>query len=160
MAVRRRPVEERFWPKVEKGGPDECWEWKAYCSTTTGYGQLAQSRKDGPTTAHRVSWVIHNGAIPDGLYVLHKCDNRTCVNPNHLFLGTAADNSHDMMRKGRHNTPRGEACGSSKLTKVKVAMIRSLGNSHKKTHLAHLFQVSRATIQHVIAGKTWKEVSL
>lgn len=93
-------MEERFWPKVAKRGPDECWEWTA-SRTPQGYGKIGRRKGESPAIASRVSWEMHNGPIPDGLHVLHRCDNPPCVNPAHLFLGTNADNQRDMRAKGR-----------------------------------------------------------
>lgn len=90
-------LEDRFWNKVDKETESGCWEWVG--STRNGYGCI---RPIGVTKySHRVSWELHNGPIPDGLWVLHKCDNRKCVNPDHLFLGTNQDNVNDKMSKGR-----------------------------------------------------------
>ena len=91
---------DRFWSKVDIKGPDECWEWKAYISTK-GYGRIyAHNKVEG---AHRIAWELTNGPIPSNKLVLHKCDNRKCVNPNHLYLGTHSDNICDAVERKRGN---------------------------------------------------------
>ena len=87
-----------FESRIEKDG-NNCWNWTKGL-TTRGYGKIKFAGKS--TTAHRVSWLKYKGQIPDGLLVCHHCDNCKCVNPDHLFIGTAMDNNQDMMRKGRH----------------------------------------------------------
>jgi len=145
-------LEERFWTKVNK--TDYCWLWTS-CSIR-GYGRFFLS---GSTqVAHRVSWEIHNGEIPDGLCVLHKCDVRNCVNPSHLFLGTNQDNVDDKVAKGRQL--KGEATGRAKLTDEKVVEIR---NKHAvdgvaQCRLAAMYNVTQATIFAVINRKTWAHV--
>lgn len=95
-----RPAEERFWRMVEKG--PGCWRWMG--ATAHGYGVIG-IRRGKNVGAHRLSYEIHNGPIAEGLFVCHRCDNPRCVNPAHLFLGTAADNHRDMCEKGRGVTP-------------------------------------------------------
>lgn len=125
----RKTLEQRFWMKVQK--TSSCWLWVA-SKTSLGYGQIGGGEK--MHKAHRVSWELHNGVIPEGegyhgTCVLHKCDNRACVNPEHLFFGTIADNVADMDVKGRRTHARvgapGENHGRAKLTTAQVLDIRS-----------------------------------
>lgn len=108
----RTPPSERFWRHVQRLSPDECWEWTGALQHN-GYGQFAvMPPTDGnagrTVRASRYSWELHYGEIPDGLLVCHKCDNRKCVNPNHLFLGTPKDNTQDMIDKGKSFGPNTE----------------------------------------------------
>jgi hypothetical protein len=104
-----RPLAERFWEKVDKNGPThpvlrtQCWLWTAK-RLPRGYGEIAINGKDRART-HRVSWEMHFGAIPERRWVLHRCDNPSCVRPDHLFLGTHLDNMADMRAKGRGTYP-------------------------------------------------------
>ena len=94
-----RKQQDRFWKKVDRsGGPDACWPWTG-CLQSMGYGATHIGRKY--TLAHRASWVWLRGDIPDGMFVCHRCDNPRCCNPAHLFVGTAQDNTDDMLAKGR-----------------------------------------------------------
>jgi hypothetical protein len=141
----------RFWAKVIKH-QDECWEWTG-AKVRNGYGYFAINSERGPShcsAAHRVSWVITNGDIPDGLLVLHKCDNPPCTRPDHLFLGTFKDNNQDTIRKGRQSR------GHYKLTPKALREIRILNKmdfSHQT--IANVFGVHRSTIKKIISGKQW-----
>ena len=94
-------IEQRFFNKVDK--TYGCWNWIAH-KNPAGYGRITVNRKD--YTAHRMSWILHKGAIPGGLFVCHHCDNPACCNPNHLFIGTNRDNRRDSVKKGRQHKPK------------------------------------------------------
>jgi len=149
-------LRERFWQKVEKRGPDECWEWLAYKSPR-GYGYFGISGKT--EKAHRVCFSLSYGSIPEGIYVLHHCDNPGCVNPSHLFLGTHADNMADMKNKGRHHYCKGEAHPESKLTNGKVMWIREMLNMGiYQRVIGDFFGVTRSTISLISRGKKWTHI--
>lgn len=122
-----------------------CWEWNGG-RHRNGYGKAARGGKT--RTTHRLAYEAWNGPIPDGMAVLHRCDNRPCMNPAHLFLGTIAENHADMRSKGRQNDPQ-------KLTDAQVAEIRSAytGVRGEQTVLAHQYGVSLATISLIVRGK-------
>lgn len=102
-----RPVTERFWDKVECGS--DCWEWQGR-TYRNGYGVLRLNNPRRQESAHRVAYALTYGPIPSGLLVMHTCDNRRCCRPDHLTLGTVADNNADARRKSRH--PHGPTHGS------------------------------------------------
>jgi hypothetical protein len=130
-----------------------CWIWTGPVSKRTGYGQMALKGK--PFMPHRVAWEVANGPIPAGLFVLHRCDIRTCVNPDHLFLGSHKQNMRDMKDKSR--AASGERNGSAKLTIDDVKAIRNSELSYAR--LASIYGVVWATIQNIKSAKTWRFVA-
>jgi len=153
--ARRATLPRRFWAKVDKSG--ECWEWTA--ATAMGYGVI--NLEGAVTYAHRLSWEMHYGPIPDGLQILHHCDNRRCVRPDHLFLGTLNDNMADMVAKGRHADARGEANARSKLTRRDVLAIRQeyAQGQITQSSLAERYGVAISTIGHLLTGRSWRHVA-
>jgi len=147
---------ERYWDKVDVRGADECWEWQA-SRHASGYGMFSRERTT--TRAHRLAWELANGPIPDGLCVLHRCDNRSCCNPSHLFLGTIADNSRDMVEKGR--AARGIKNGRAKLTRQDVRRIRQLYNTgnHTLAALGRQFGVTESNVCYIVNRERWTWVS-
>lgn len=153
-------ISERFWSKVDKsGGQDACWPWMAFCQPK-GYGRFGIQRSDGSwgrIQAHRLSYELTYGAIPDDLHVLHHCDNPPCCNPTHLFLGTNADNVADRVAKGREaGISRGEENGRAKLTADLVRLIRAATGSQRA--ISKRFGISKAHVERVRNGKSWAHV--
>ncbi len=148
-------TEERFWAKVNKHGPNNCWEWTA-AKQGAGYGTIGVDGK--VVQAHRYSYELHYGPIPEGMSVLHHCDNRACVNPDHLFLGTNADNIADKMNKGRQ--ARGITHSRARLTEAQVIEIR---RKYAKGHISHAmlaaeYHVSISAIANITQRITWKHI--
>jgi hypothetical protein len=149
----------RFESKISKG--DSCWEWIG-TKFSTGYGMFCVSRKRESGTrrtysSHRVSWSIHSGKeIPKGLWICHTCDNRICVNPNHLYLGTPRQNNLDTINRGRANRVMGSKCSWSKLSEDQVMLILNsdYGPGANK-EFARLFGISQSQVSHIRHGRRW-----
>lgn len=174
IGLKGEAVEDRFWSRVKK--TEGCWTWTGP-ATSDGYGRLFRGGKT--IRAHRLSYEMHKGDIPDGMNVCHRCDNPPCVNPDHLFLGTTADNMADKKQKGRGNEPsrsgnnhwmnrkpesvaKGSAFGRSDLTDSRVLQIklRYVAGGITQRALAAEFGISYKNLNLILSGKTWKHVQI
>lgn len=160
LDVRRSeaPIEERFFRQIEK--TDSCWLWKGRL-VGKGYGSIGLGGAGAKQVlSHRLSYEIHKGQIPDGMVVMHSCDNPRCVNPDHLEAGTQSQNIKDAFARNRkfpHNkNAKGEKCGASKLTNEIVLSIRASSLSMKKLSILH--SVSQSTIERIKYRKTWRHI--
>lgn len=167
MGRPKETLETRFWRhviKLENG----CWEWSGSRSSF-GYGILHIGKK--PRKAHRIAWKLLRSEIPSGIVVCHKCDNPPCVNPEHLFLGTTADNTRDAIEKGRFARPgqrqasalkyakRGEDHCRAKLTREIVKAIRQgVAEGFAQMSFANRYRVDPTTIRDIVQHKTWRHV--
>lgn len=160
--------QERFWAKVRRS--EGCWEWTS-ARHTWGYGK---ARLDGhDMTASRAAWILEHGPIPPGMWVLHKCDNPPCVRPDHLFLGTPADNSRDMVAKGRQalgdrnsmrlypeRVPRGEGNGHAVLTEAMVRAIRAAcAAGEPQRAVGKRFGTSQRNVGRIARRQIWRHVA-
>lgn len=151
----RTPLRDRFWFKVDKS--DGCWIWTG-AKNPLGYGRVNLGGHFGRTAqASRVAWELTYGPIPDGLQVCHHCDNPPCVRPDHLFLGTPADNKDDLISKGLQAV--GEDVPSAKLTDDQVREIRARhAAGQSQPVIAKAFGISRSNVSCIVRRKTWSHV--
>lgn len=163
MARQRTPIAEAFHARYKVDETTGCWIWTgAYDKDGYGQWQTEKIRQANGKylrirrRAPRISWELHKGDIPEGKYILHKCDDPRCVNPDHLLLGTPKQNSEDMVRKGR--SPRGEKQGNSRLSEAQVIEIRT--SSETLESLAKRFGVSVATVSDARMGRTWAHIQI
>lgn len=153
----------KFWGHVYRPSENDCWIWQS-AKAGKGYGMF--NLPAGSYYAHRVSWTLFFGEIPDGMFVCHRCDNPPCVNPSHFFLGTNADNQIDSYGKGRNATQRhpglhtGTKNGRAKLTESMVKAIRREYSEGKtQTQLAQKYGVNQTMIGFIVRKESWKHVA-
>lgn len=147
-------IHARFWAKVELG--PECWNWTGAMRAKDNYGAFTVGRKT--FSAPRFAWEMSNGPIPEGLLMMHSCDNRRCVRPSHLEPGTQSQNLKDCVARGRHTPPKGEKNGMSRLTAETVAAIRAEydGKRGSMTRLSKKYGVGVPSVHNIIRRKQWK----
>jgi len=149
-----KPVMERLWSKVNIKGLDDCWEWQETGRDGYGYGKILFRGKTD--RASRVVWISVNGEIPKDLFILHRCDNRPCCNPNHLFLGTNMDNVIDMMQKGRN--PQGDTHYKKKLLKEEVIEVRELAKQMKYKEISAIYGIGIKQVCAIVTHRAWVNV--
>lgn len=157
MTKQNLPIMERFMMKVSPEPNSGCWLWTASCMPD-GYGQIKIGGR--PKRAHRVSWELHHGPIPKldsyhGNCVLHKCDVPQCVNPDHLFIGTQADNMKDKVRKNRQD--KGRDINTVKLTEKQVLEIFHAPGTQRK--IATKYGIDQSQVSHIKTSKNWSFVT-
>lgn len=159
-----KTIEQRFWAKTSKQS-NGCWQWTG-ATDTKGYGRFHVWRM-GTILAHRYAWQLTNGLIPEGMFACHRCDNPACVNPEHIFIGTAEENTRDMLTKQRHS--RGESHGDKirradrgnrKLSPDDVVAIRAeLKRGERQRDIARAFGISQGAVSQINRGATWGHVN-
>lgn len=155
-----KTVEERFLEKIEKNNITNCWNWIAH-KGKDGYGTFRYSKNRNTTDRAHVFAYKHYIGPTNNLYVLHKCDNRSCVNPEHLFLGTAKDNNVDMFKKGRANKARGSKAGASKLKEYQVEEIKELLKNPYHGQIREIsikYNISESQTARIKHNQNWKHI--
>ena len=148
----------RFWAKVEIKCEDKCWNWTSF-KIQRGYGRIclsSKNKKHKNILVHRLAYYLHYGVDPGELCVCHTCDNPSCCNPKHLWLGTYSDNNNDKITKGRHNNPKGSDHFNSKLTEDQIIAIRN--DTRKVLIIAKDYNVHISNIYRIKKLKYWKHV--
>lgn len=150
---RRRAATDRFWARVDRRGPAECWLFAGAPGHKAGHIHIVLD--DGSRTyAHRFAWELAHGPIPAGLRILHTCDDPRCVNPAHLLLGTQRENIHDSIQKGRYNT-----FGIQKLTAAQVQTIRArVAAGQLQREVAAAFGIARNSVSSIVTRRSWRHV--
>lgn len=150
-----RPLAERFLEKVNVRSEKECWPWIGSIDTR-GYGSIGANGGKPLMRAHRVAYELAVGPIPHGLVVCHICDNRACVNPGHLFVGTQQENVNDMIHKGRRRSYAGEGSPRAKLSVDQVMAIRL--DQRRTQDIISAYQISKSTVYSIKRHETWRHL--
>lgn len=152
---KEKDVKQSILDNIKINEITDCWEWQKG-TDGRGYGSFKVFGKN--KKVHRASYEIFNGEIPNGLFILHSCDNPICCNPEHLTTGTNADNLRDMTRKGRNRPQRGENNGRSKLNVQQVLIIKHMKGVYRE--IAKLFNVGTTVVADIKRGKTWRSITM
>ncbi len=151
----RGTIRERFEGKIERIPWSGCWIWTGYC-LPNGYPRIGGGIKENAKYAHRISYELFIGPIPKGKFICHKCDVRSCVNPNHLYAGTHIENMRDMQSRGRKVIQFGIDASNAKLTEKQVLEIH--GSTLVSRVLAKRYKISRSQVQWIKREKTWRHL--
>ena len=154
--LQNRTLAQRFWSKVNIADLFDCWEWKA-SKNKLKYGTFGFDNKI--ILAHRFVWILIYGNIPKNFCILHKCDNPSCCNPSHLFLGTNKDNVIDKVNKDRQHHPKGTKNGQSRLTENQVIEIIKLSKTRTSKEIINMMNVSKSSVYSIVENRSWKHIS-